>query len=156
MAESGAPGADSATNPAYSIFMVAEGENETLAMPGENPGQVRILEASQNSFGEPGQNLRLPGVGGAVSSPPRAGRRASTACRETERRLPQRLTRSSGRLRRRRRCTPASCRCRTIGSRVAHRLGRPPDTYVFRSMPLPSGARYDPKLDLVKRLREAA
>ena len=68
MAESGAPGADSAVNPAYSTFMVAEGENETLAMPGENPGQVRILEADQNSSGEPGQNLRLPGVGGAVSS----------------------------------------------------------------------------------------
>ena len=34
MAESGggAPGADSAVNPAYSIPMVAEGENETLAI----------------------------------------------------------------------------------------------------------------------------
>ena len=49
MAESGAPGADSVVNPAYSFPMVAEGENETLAMPGENPGQARILTGDPGS-----------------------------------------------------------------------------------------------------------
>ena len=64
MAESGAPDADSAVNTAYSIPMVAEGENETLARSGENPDQARIL------IDEPGQNLisERPGVVGAVSS----------------------------------------------------------------------------------------
>ena len=65
MAESGAPGADSAVNTAYSIPMVAEGENETLTRPAENSSQPeRILTD------DPGINLRTvpERVVGAVSS----------------------------------------------------------------------------------------
>ena len=54
--------------------MVAEGENEALARPGENSGQARLL----STHGEPGPDLRSerPGSVGAVQSE----RRQSKIC----------------------------------------------------------------------------